>query len=86
MKVEFLRARINKLLGGVVESDESKMLKESIVKRSVVGERMKGLEGKFTQLKEIMEKIDLEMDAEITMASVWKQKVMGKGVTGGVVC
>ncbi|KNA18098.1 hypothetical protein SOVF_073880 isoform B [Spinacia oleracea] len=69
MKVEFLCARINKLLGHVVESDaadESNMLKESMIKRAIVGERMKALENKLTQLKETMEKIDLEMDAEIT--------------------
>ncbi|XP_057247132.1 B3 domain-containing protein Os01g0234100 isoform X3 [Beta vulgaris subsp. vulgaris] len=74
MKVDFLLARINQLLGRALElkADESNRLKESIIKRTLAGERMKAIEDKFTQLKDIMEKINFEMDAEIKMASARK--------------
>lgn len=76
MNVAFLLARINQVLDPGEESDtadESNKLKESIIKRAFTGERMKALESKLKMLKETMEKIDFQMDAEITMASAWKQ-------------
>ncbi|XP_021727975.1 B3 domain-containing protein Os01g0234100-like isoform X2 [Chenopodium quinoa] len=77
MKVEFLLASVNKLLGHSVESEVvnvPNMLKESIIKRALAGERMKALENKLRQLKESLEKIDFEMDMEIAMASSWKKE------------
>ncbi|KNA10220.1 hypothetical protein SOVF_146300, partial [Spinacia oleracea] len=77
MKVDFLRVCINQLLGIAVESsttNESNKLKERITRRALAGERMKKLEVKLTQLKQTMEKIDLEMDDEIKMANAWKQE------------
>uniref|UniRef100_A0A803MQA3 TF-B3 domain-containing protein n=1 Tax=Chenopodium quinoa TaxID=63459 RepID=A0A803MQA3_CHEQI len=77
MKVDFLLTHINQLLGSAVESDtadESNKLKESIIKRALAKERMNLLENKLTQLKDSMQKINFEMDAEIKMSSALKQE------------
>ncbi|XP_021741644.1 B3 domain-containing protein Os01g0234100-like [Chenopodium quinoa] len=83
MKVDFLVTHINQLLGIAVESDtadESNKLKESIIKRALAEERMKLLENKLTQLKDSMQKINFEMDAEIKMSSALKQEARIKEI------
>ncbi|XP_057537702.1 B3 domain-containing protein Os01g0234100-like isoform X2 [Amaranthus tricolor] len=72
MKVGFLRARAKHLLGRAVESneaEESRKLKESIIKRAFVGETMKALDDKFTLLKGMMQKIDLELESKFKKLS-----------------
>ncbi|KAL2929478.1 hypothetical protein RDABS01_034889 [Bienertia sinuspersici] len=81
MKVSFLCAQINKLQDFEFKrADESNRLKESIIKRAFAGERVKEIENKLTLLKETMEKIDLAMEAEITMASAWKPEAKIKEI------
>ncbi|CAO2841247.1 unnamed protein product [Amaranthus hypochondriacus] len=72
MKVGFLRARAKHLLGRAVESneaEESRKLKESIIKRAFAEETMKALDDKFTLLKEMMQKIDLELESKFKKLS-----------------
>ncbi|KAL9236291.1 hypothetical protein vseg_010979 [Gypsophila vaccaria] len=70
MKVSFLCAKLNLLLG---IADESNVSKTCTFERTTASKRLRALEDKIMDLKGVMEKIDSEIEAEMT-ASVRKHE------------
>ncbi|KAK9699336.1 hypothetical protein RND81_08G168100 [Saponaria officinalis] len=76
MKVSFLCAKLNLLLG---ISDESKISERCTFERTDASKRMKALEVKIVELKQVIEKIDFEIDAEVK-SSVGKHETRIKEI------